>query len=268
MIISPDKFKFLQAIKLNDLFDHANRRMYFTIACKADIDGASESFQKIAQVWQDASPKIAANIFVPSKAYILAMQKAAPAFNKSIEKGKAEELLTGCYGCSLQSNGGMFVYAYCREYQFSFFMADNYLVSCFVQVLDETGEMYDYVWMFTVDPRLKAFKLHDDAMMCAAEIDRQCINMALFEKYCSIDNIFLGKGSKAKDHNGEKVRKDSGVNINLRTSLWYTNIIRDTPFMVSGHMRLQPTKNGKKLIYIEPFEKKGYHRTCNKLNAQ
>ena len=42
---------------------------------------------------------------------------------------------------------------------------------------------------------------------------------------------------------------------------WYTEIIRTTGFEVRGHWRLQPYANGeKKLIFIHPFMKHGYHR--------
>ena len=44
---------------------------------------------------------------------------------------------------------------------------------------------------------------------------------------------------------------------------WFRELIIDAPFGVSGHLRWQPCGEGrskKKLIWIAPFEKKGYHR--------
>ena len=35
--------------------------------------------------------------------------------------------------------------------------------------------------------------------------------------------------------------------------------------MVRGHFRLQPYKDGHRLIYIEPFQKHGYTRRAKKL---
>lgn len=49
---------------------------------------------------------------------------------------------------------------------------------------------------------------------------------------------------------------------------WYTEIIRTTGFEVRGHWRLQPYSNGKRrLIFIQPFMKHGYHRKA-KIQAE
>lgn len=46
------------------------------------------------------------------------------------------------------------------------------------------------------------------------------------------------------------------------TSNWNIASIRTEGFDVSGHFRLQPTKAGTKMIFIEPFRKHGYTRTA------
>ena len=89
----------------------------------------------------------------------------------------------------------------------------------------------------------------------------------IFKKYASVDLVFVEKGKKKKTSiadNG-KIVNDTGVDVILLDSTWFREIIRNEGFKVRGHFRLQPYKdeNGKwtrKLIYINEFEKHGYHR--------
>lgn len=54
---------------------------------------------------------------------------------------------------------------------------------------------------------------------------------------------------------------ESGLDFYIFDSKWYTEISNDESFQVSGHFRLQPYGDGKKrLIWINEFTKKGYHR--------
>lgn len=46
------------------------------------------------------------------------------------------------------------------------------------------------------------------------------------------------------------------------TSKWNVTSVRTEGFPVSGHLRLQPTNTGVKMIFIAPFEKHGYTRTA------
>lgn len=62
----------------------------------------------------------------------------------------------------------------------------------------------------------------------------------------------------------EKVNNFMGINVTLLDSRWFTTICRNEGFAVRGHFRLQPCKQGgewtRKLIYINPYTKNGYHR--------
>ena len=56
-------------------------------------------------------------------------------------------------------------------------------------------------------------------------------------------------------------------------SRWFTTICRDEGFLVSGHFRLQPCKDEqgewtRKLIYINPYAKHGYHRLAPIVNLE
>lgn len=90
------------------------------------------------------------------------------------------------------------------------------------------------------------------------------ICMELFLIHCPIETINLASSSKIKkDH--LKYVNDTNSNVKILTSLWFTNLIQNNEFKVRGHFRLQPYKNGKKLIWIDSFNKKGYNRSADKL---
>ena len=68
----------------------------------------------------------------------------------------------------------------------------------------------------------------------------------------------------------EKVNNFMGINVTLLDSRWFTTICRNEGFAVRGHFRLQPYKNNgvwdRKLIYINPYTKNGYHRVASIAN--
>ena len=88
-----------------------------------------------------------------------------------------------------------------------------------------------------------------------------------FKKFASVELDIVKPRSRKKstlDPQG-KVVNDTGVEVTLLDSSWFREIIRNEGFKVRGHFRLQPCKNEKgewtrKLIYINEFEKHGYHR--------
>ena len=89
----------------------------------------------------------------------------------------------------------------------------------------------------------------------------------LFKKYASVEleTIQAGKKKEVKGVERGKVVNDMGIDITMLDSTWFREIIRNEGFKVRGHFRLQPCKNEngewtRKIIYIEEFEKHGYHR--------
>lgn len=90
-----------------------------------------------------------------------------------------------------------------------------------------------------------------------------------FKKFASVELDVIKPLSRKKtplDPEGKgKVVNDTGIEVTLLDSTWFREIIRNEGFKVRGHFRLQPCKNDKgewthKLIYINEFEKHGYHR--------
>lgn len=75
-------------------------------------------------------------------------------------------------------------------------------------------------------------------------------------------NLTVGNAKKY-----EPVKNDSKIPFTVADVNWAFQTDRDTPFSVSGHYRLQrygPGWQNAKLIYIEPFEKHGFHKKAGK----
>ena len=97
----------------------------------------------------------------------------------------------------------------------------------------------------------------------------------LFKKYGNVDieTIARKKAMRKSQILGEKVNNFMGIDVKVLDSRWFTTICRDEGFLVSGHFRLQPCKdeNGewtRKLIYINPYAKHGYHRLAPIVNLE
>jgi hypothetical protein len=87
-----------------------------------------------------------------------------------------------------------------------------------------------------------------------------------FIKNCEIESKIVAPKSKVRD-NGQKFFNESKSNFTILNCNWFTELIRDTPFLVKGHLRWQVhgEKNSKrKLIWIDEFEKSGYKRDSKK----
>ena len=96
----------------------------------------------------------------------------------------------------------------------------------------------------------------------------------LFKKYGNVDIELIAKKTLRKSHIlGEKVNNFMGIDVQVLDSRWFTTICRDEGFLVSGHLRLQPYKDEhgewtRKLIYINPYAKHGYHRLAPIVNLK
>lgn len=101
----------------------------------------------------------------------------------------------------------------------------------------------------------------------SAQIEKVIIITLILKKYGEVELLFVKAGTKKKANNVDKgkIINETGIDVTLLDSRWFREIIRTEGFKVSGHFRLQPykDKNGewkRKLIYINEFEKHGYHR--------
>jgi len=73
------------------------------------------------------------------------------------------------------------------------------------------------------------------------------------------------KKNTSSRHNG--VKNSTSIPIEVIDSTWFTTIVRTEGFAVNGHFRFQPcgqSREQRKLIWIDGFEKKGYTRIARK----
>ena len=96
-------------------------------------------------------------------------------------------------------------------------------------------------------------------------------SILLFKHYAKVETIHAKPKEKVRDPNSkEKHFNETDIPINILDCRWFNNIIRNEPFGVRGHFRLQPKKDEsgkwiKEMIYIKPFIKKGYNLKARKL---
>ncbi|MCR5578641.1 MAG: hypothetical protein K6F74_05445 [Prevotella sp.] len=101
------------------------------------------------------------------------------------------------------------------------------------------------------------------------------MNMYLiFKKYSDVEMEVVCREKTLKKSGilKEKVNNFMGINVTLLDSNWFTTICRNEGFAVRGHFRLQPCKQDgewtRKLIYINPYTKNGYHRQARMENRK
>lgn len=110
------------------------------------------------------------------------------------------------------------------------------------------------------------------------ETERNCIAiyymLMMLKRYGKAEIEMLPKQKKIHSQVlKEKTLNETGMNVKVLDSRWFTTICRNEGFLVSGHFRLQPKKdeNGewtRELIYINTYAKKGYHRLAPVINIE
>jgi len=89
-----------------------------------------------------------------------------------------------------------------------------------------------------------------------------------FAKIAELKAKQLPPKGKLKDFHC-RYKSDLNIPINLLTENWYTESCQNHPFVVRGHWRMQACGEGlseRKLIYVNPFMKKGYTKGTYKDN--
>lgn len=100
------------------------------------------------------------------------------------------------------------------------------------------------------------------------EIDKFCYHLFCFLFLSDITEKLVKPGEKHGTKKQDKTINFLNCPLTIVNSNWNVTSIRTEGFDVSGHFRLQPTKNGVKMIFIEPFRKHGYVRKAGKEAAE
>ncbi len=96
------------------------------------------------------------------------------------------------------------------------------------------------------------------------ELFRELYATLGFIKYAEVETVHLPSLRKT-NFIGCKYVNDTGSDIRIYNSKWFTTLIKSDEFKVHGHFRLQPYKKGKKLIWISDYKKSGYTSKAQKL---
>jgi hypothetical protein len=94
------------------------------------------------------------------------------------------------------------------------------------------------------------------------------LSILAFTCNCEIETKVLSPKEKTKISGVRYYNENGKTPVTVLDCQWYTQLIRNIPFNVRGHLRLQPCGEGRKkrkLIWIESFEKSGYVRKAKKL---
>jgi len=263
MKLTFDKYESLRVFNANTFMDYAKTIRPMDIR---DTLPMIDFFKRVAPLWDASKERIRANVYMPTHTYANAVYKSADAFVKSFSKGDIEKLIVDSFGCIITNSNLVYYYAFTHEFQFQYVMLGNKFVSGHWQMLDGTDDKtYDYFWCITKNEWLReqlGISGFDGEEACAF-INSLVPFYVMMEKYSDVQNVTIGAGKKLKPTQSgeEKILNELTIDVNRRDSTWFTSVCREEGFMVSGHMRLQNYANGvKRLIYINPFEKHGYHR--------
>jgi hypothetical protein len=121
--------------------------------------------------------------------------------------------------------------------------------------------------------RGSCYIINDNLYGCFEDTDstlyfvRGFLTTLWFIRNCDIEQKVIKPQEKFRE-NGNKHYNESKSELIILDCRWFTELIRDIPFLVKGHFRWQPVGEGrtqKKLIWIEDFKKEGYHRKATKL---
>lgn len=104
-----------------------------------------------------------------------------------------------------------------------------------------------------------------------AHKDVQNVEEMIYKLLCFIylsenEEMVVLPGGKHGTRKQGKIVNSLVMPVTVVTSKWNVTSIRTEGFEVSGHFRLQPYKDGPKMIFIDPFMKKGYVRRAKSEN--
>ncbi len=148
-----------------------------------------------------------------------------------------------------------------EDMEVGFFVFDKFGSPVLFFVDSASLEIHQLTWI----SKTISLKFNNDAkqiMECVYFQLSYCILYHLFKSYASVETKIIARSTK-QNIGLNKFVNTTDFNITHLDCRWFTNIIREHGFKVSGHFRLQPKKKDgewtKELIWIDDFEKKGYN---------
>lgn len=206
-----------------------------------------------------------------TKPFEAAVHSAALQISKLINDETAMEILQGL------GSGALLIQDTVMAYQFGTIdKSEAQWKQPFVVYYGDKQRLHNYisgyipsgepeVKLVITSPRLEDQAFNDAAITAVSYI----IVVQLFKAYTEIDTKVIQKGEKKK-YGSVTYKNQINLPIQILDSHYFTNIIVEGGFTVTGHWRWQPVgegRNGRTLIWIKEYEKKGYKRKAKK-NAE
>jgi hypothetical protein len=244
-----------------------NRKLGILPVSKPDMDNIIKLKPLLTHIFETLSPFFGRKIISVSIPFLETMVKA---------KDKLLEIINNdVFGDKdFYENGtiiaGDMVIMYCIESQ-----RDTDKFNCCIWKTDKTG-IFDYIYynaeeelhLATENYFFKSKKQNEEMANFYMSVVLQVL---LFKKYASVE-IVESKGKSKTVQNGTKYLNETDLNIQYLDSKWFTTLVHSEGFKVRGFFRLQPKKKDgewtKELIWIDEFEKQGYHRKAGILNQR
>lgn len=216
-------------------------------------------------LWNDSQSDFMNNIFIVCEPFALAAEKAETKLKDLFEKTLCDKeiniIFTEVFICDKFvffihfENIGDQVY-----FKLFWFEKHGGLLMFF------DGNNYDPSSWFSKHLNFKNQNEKQDAL---GKVLSLVINLHLFRKYASVETKILPPNKKIKEANGLKHFNETKLAVTILDSKWFTNLVQSNAFKVSGHFRLQPCGpllQDRKIIWINEFEKTGYHASARILN--
>lgn len=122
---------------------------------------------------------------------------------------------------------------------------------------EDNENLYSVASAFSI-PNFRKTEESDMFSVNWVELIVQC---EVFLQYAELETKTLGPNQK--DSIACKYNNKLPFQITIVDSTWYTELVKSDAFKVRGHFRLQPfgeSLSKRKLIWINEFQKDGYHR--------
>lgn len=266
MVINYKKYPLLK------MFEKSNDYLHSLAFFEEDILEQKEECIKFVNLWKDLYPKLKVGltntIFIASIPFLKAMERSNNAFLK-LDTSKFVKELKHPYGIFLNAynNFGVIYMAIDDVILYLIFQGQTLIANVSVCYADIGKPNYNvYGIRFLTKNTSCIPDTHKTWKQFALSETNVCLLFLKFKEYAKIE-IEEGKCGKMFHSKilREKLRNNLPFDVKIMDSTWFTTICRNEGFNVRGHFRLQPKKNEngewiKELIYINEFQKYGYHR--------
>ena len=154
---------------------------------------------------------------------------------------------------------------------FRYLVTDNSILCLWVLtepiMYDGKEQNYMRYTIFRINTENGKINLPDSEKEETKILFKKFIQYLTFLEFSELETVTLKPNCKIGTKKNGKYLNDSNFDVTIVDSNWNKTIIVGE-FGVSGHLRLQPTNNGRKLIYIKEYVKRGYLRKSKKLEFE